>query len=445
MDQTQAGKLRRMKGASDAATDSEDRRAFIRIAAVTVGSLGLWPHGQALSLLASTAAVAPKFKVRTLTSGPKHHFFGYYGIPPWNKSGRHLACLESDFQDHLPSENESAAIGLVNSRTGRFTKVAETRAWNLQQGAMLHWNPLAPETEILFNDRRDGEVVSVVLDVRTGKKRYLPRQIDGVSRNGRYALSLTSGRLARLRPVVGYVGAKDPNLSEPHPDTDGVFLMDLRTGETKLVVSIAETYRRLVKAHPELTDRHMFFNHTVFNTNDTRFFFLARSFTPQGRLESAMFTANLDGSDLREVVPYGNGVSHFEWRNPQEILATFRFGGDEIKHVLFTDGKQDYRSIGEGFLVGDGHCSFAPDGKWIVTDRNHAETLEKSLMIYNVETKQGIKLGTFPMWEKRYFNSDLRCDLHPRWSRTGAGICFDALETTNWTRQLHIAYLDFAE
>jgi hypothetical protein len=50
-------------------------------------------------------------------------------------------------------------------------------------------------------------------------------------------------------------------------------------------------------------------------------------------------------------------------------------------------------------------------------------------------------LGTFPM--KEYLSGDLRCDLHPRWNRTGDAICFDALETTSWTRQLHVAYLDF--
>jgi len=30
-----------------------------------------------------TAAFASKLhRIRVLTSGPKHHFFGYYGIPP---------------------------------------------------------------------------------------------------------------------------------------------------------------------------------------------------------------------------------------------------------------------------------------------------------------------------------------------------------------------------
>jgi len=40
-------------------------------------------------------------QVRTWTKGPKHHFFGYYGICPWNKSGKYLVCLESDFQVNI--------------------------------------------------------------------------------------------------------------------------------------------------------------------------------------------------------------------------------------------------------------------------------------------------------------------------------------------------------
>lgn len=378
---------------------------------------------------------APRFEVKVLTTGPRHHFFGYYGIPPWNRSQSRMVCLESSFQDHLPTETESARIGLVDPTTGTFEPVAETRAWNLQQGAMLHWNPLDDENEILFNDRRDGEIVSRVLNVESGKERWLPAGIAGVSHNGKHALCLNYGRLARLRPVVGYVGARDPNPGL-NPENDGITLMNLETGETRLIVSGAGIHRRLVRDHPEIAERPLFFNHTVFNKTDTRFFFLARTFTPEQRLETGMFTSSLDGSDLREVIPYGSGVSHFDWRDGSQILATSRLGGREMKHVLFTDGRNDHRAVGEGFLEGDGHCSFAPDGQWIVTDRNHGDTREKSLMVYDVEAERGVVIGRFPMG--RYLSGDLRCDLHPRWSRTGHAICVDAIAAAG-TRQLHVA------
>ncbi|MCX8037218.1 MAG: hypothetical protein N3D11_09290 [Candidatus Sumerlaeia bacterium] len=388
----------------------------------------------------------PAVTIRCLTSGPRHHFFGYYGITPWNQSQTHLVCLESEFQDHLPRPDEAAAIGLVDAKTGAFTKVGETRAWNFQQGAMLHWNPLAPDREIIFNDRKDGDVVGVVLDVNSGQRRWLARAVSAVSHNGRYALSLTYGRLTRLRPVVGYVGTKDPNPDVAHPDNDGVFLMDLQTGEAKLVVSIGEVYRRLVGAHPELRERHMWFNHTVFNKDDTRFFFLARCWEGKDKpqLQSAMFTCNLDGSDLREVIAFGKSVSHFEWKNSRQILATFDLAGTGGKqHVLFTDGRKDYQVIGEGFLSGDGHPTFSPDEQWIANDRNNSKAGTKSLMLFHLGRGTGMVLGSFPM--KEYLSGDLRCDLHPRWNRTGDAICFDALDTRDWTRQLHVAQLRFAK
>lgn len=401
-------------------------------------------------LLALAGALPAQAKVDSqagpLTKGPRHHFFGYYGICPWNQSGTHLVCLESTFQDHLPKPEESAGVMLADARTGALRKVTETRAWNFQQGSFLHWNPLQPDREILFNERKGDQIISVACDVATGKRRELPRAINGVSRGGRHAVCLTYGRLTRMRPVVGYVGARDPNPDSAHPDNDGVFVMDLATGEARLVVSIGEVYRRLVKRHPELREKHMWFNHTVFNKDDTRFFFLARCWKEEGgrkRLESAMFTCGVDGSALREVVPFGKGVSHFEWRNEREIMATFRTAGKDLDHVLFTDGKQDYRVIGAEFFEGDGHCSFAPDAEWMVTDGADDRSVAKKLLVYNIRTKESHRAGVFPMREEKFMSSDLRCDLHPRWDRVGRAICFDAI-AADGTRQLHVARLKFS-
>lgn len=392
----------------------------------------------------SSQKTAPniEFKIRALTKGPKHHFFGYYGICPWNKSGRYLVCLESGFQDRMPKPGEKADIGLVDSRTGKFSKVAETGAWNLQQGAMLHWNPLNPESEIIYNDRQDSDIVSVILNVKSKDKRILPRAVSAVSHNGKWALSLTYGRMGRLRKVVGYEGVEDPNPDNPAPDNDGVFLMDLSTGDRKLVVSIAQVYERLLKKFPLLQGRHMWFNHTVFNKSDSRFFFLARANLPPGEVRhTAMFTANLDGSDLREAVPFDRSVSHFDWRNDKEIIATFMMDGSGRRHVLFTDGKADYKVIGDGFLDFDGHCTFSPDPNWIATNRKNNSKRQQSLLIYNVQTKRKLVLCTYDMKDKKYVSGDVRCDFHPRWDHMGRMICFDAIEPVNSTRQLHIAYL----
>jgi len=384
----------------------------------------------------------PSYTVRCLTRGPNHHFFGYYGICPWNASARQIVCLESPFQDHMPSREEPAAIGLVDVETGKFSQVATTHAWNFQQGAMLHWNPLHPDTEIIYNNRTGDEIVSVILDLKTGGKRRLPRAVNAISHSGKYALSLTYGRLGRLRKVVGYSGIEDPNPNTPHPDNDGVFLLDLTTGQSRLVVSIRQVYEMLKERHPELENAHMWFNHVVFNRSDTRFFFLARTRKPSGGLETGMFTVNVDGSDLREVIPYGKSVSHFDWRNDREIIATFNLLGRGRTHVLFTDGKANYQHLGNGCLDFDGHCTFSPDQQWLATDRRSSGAFARSLVLYDMQRGECTTLAKIDMKEKRFVSGDLRCDFHPRWSRTGDAICFDAIEPAG-TRQLHIAHLSF--
>ena len=379
-------------------------------------------------------------EVRTLTTGPKHHFFGYYSIPSWNLSETHLLCIESDFQDHLPLAEEAAAIGLVDARTGVFEKVTTTHAWNLQQGTMLHWNPLAPDSEFIHNDRVDGEIVSVIHNIETGQRRLLPRPVNAVSHNGKYALSLTYGRLQRTRKVVGYGGAVDPNADDPHPDNDGVFVVDLQTGETRLVVSIKQIYELLVDRHPILKDRDMWFNHVGFNRSDTRISFLARCWE-DGQLQTAMFTANLDGSDIYELTPFGTRVSHVDWRDDKVVLFTSDFRGRGREHVIVTDQTQDFRLLAEGELNFDGHMTFSPDRRWLVTDKNVQATLEKWLLLVRLAGEEVTVLHKFDMREQRFLSGDLRCDLHPRWNRSGNQVCVDAIDPNDGTRQLHIVSL----
>ena len=306
----------------------------------------------------------------------------------------------------------------------------------------FNWSPTDPHT-ILYNDADGGDIVSVALSLKTGKRRIYNRAIESVSPNGRFASCVTYGRLARLRPVVGYASAKDPNPDAHHPSNDGVHVLDLKSGRNRLAVSLLQFYEALAPQHPGLKDQPLFVQHSIINPASNRLFFLVRT-NVAGKLTSAMFTAGLDGADLREVVPFGRGVSHFAWRGPNEIMATFRID-DKIRHVLFRDTPNpEYTIVGPEFLDADGHCSFSPDSQRIVTDRNVSAVPAKRLMLYHLARREATVLGEFPMRTpagENYLSTDLRCDLHPRWKATGDQICFDALDTRTWTRQLHIARL----
>ena len=326
-------------------------------------------------------------------------------------------------------------------KRGKFEAITETHAWNLQQGTMLNWNPLNPDTEFIHNDRIDGDIISVIYNINTGNRRLLSRPVSALSQNGRYALSLTYGRLQRMRKVVGYTGTIDPNPTTKHPDNDGIFLIDMQSGETKLVISIKEVFEHLVDKHPFLKEKDMWFNHVGFNPSSTRFFFLARCWEG-GELQTGLFTANIDGSGLSETVPFGTRVSHFTWYNDHQIVFTSNYRGQGREHVMVTDGADDFRLLAENNLNFDGHMTFSPNREWMVTDRNVSESLEKWLILMLYQDETLTVLHKFDMHETQFLQGELRCDLHSRWNRQGDMICVDALNASDGTRQLHLIHLD---
>jgi hypothetical protein len=152
-----------------------------------------------------------------------------------------------------------------------------------------------------------------------------------------------------------------------------------------------------------------------------------------------MFTANMDGTDLRMVIPFGTGVSHFGWRNNKEVIATFTPpGGKRMKHYLFPDKTTDYRVVGDNFIIGNGHCTFTPDARWMATDRKTKESNSQSLWLFDMELNKGMILCNKPVNDKKYFSGDIRCDFHPRWNPSGDKICFDAIDTETGSRQMHL-------
>ena len=93
-------------------------------------------------------ALPSSYRIEQLTTGPRHHFYGYQGHAgntPFNASGTHVVFLETDFQDRQARKTDVAEIVLVDLATKNKTTLTQTRAWNFQQGTMMYWNPLAPD------------------------------------------------------------------------------------------------------------------------------------------------------------------------------------------------------------------------------------------------------------------------------------------------------------
>ena len=392
--------------------------------------------GQPFEILEDTPEGLPRIAhVRQVTHGPKHHFFGYYAICPWDVSGRHLVCMETEFGDRDVAEEDVAGICLIDTETGELKCIAETSAWNFQQGAMVHW--LGNRPEIVYNDLVEGSLKAVVLNVATGVRRVLPRPITSVSRDGTWAACISFGRLNTTRPGYGYPGVEDPFADDPHPKEDGLWRMDMATGACKLIASLDDVYR--VSPPPEkYADKPLWMNLVIVSPDGRHVASLSRYYRERGWATS-LFTVAADGSDPRCVIPYEWGGSHFDWADGERLIITTRLHGKRGGHVIFTNGEEDHRLLAPEVLKHDGHCHVSPDGRWMVTDSYPmGQARMQHFYMLDMKTEEVALLGRFH--EPENYRGHYRCDLHPRWSRDSNRICIDS--THDGTRQVYVVELE---
>ena len=65
--------------------------------------------------------------IHPITQSPRHHFFGYYDMRPWDPSGRYHLVLEVDFDDRPPSGDDEATVGVVDLVEGDAFKPLAAR------------------------------------------------------------------------------------------------------------------------------------------------------------------------------------------------------------------------------------------------------------------------------------------------------------------------------
>ena len=374
--------------------------------------------------------------MRPITSGPKHHWFGYYDKLQFDPSGRYVLGMEVDFEHRSPTSEDVIRVGMIDLADGdRWIELGETRAWCWQQGCMLQWIP-GSDREVIWNDREGDRFVCHVLDVHSGKKRTLGSPIYTVSPNGRTAIGADFRRINHMRPGYGYAGLPDPNRELLAPDDAGIYSVDLETGAATFQISIAQV-AAIPDPHRDLSEAKHYFNHLLFNTDGSRFIFLHRCRWGESGLHTRMMTAAADGSDIYGVGQYGY-TSHFIWRDPEHILAWARHPSHEDAFYVFQDGTQEVEVIGKGVMKVDGHCTYLADTNWILIDTYpvpRGDGKVQELYLYNVESGQRHELGEFGAAPE--YAGEWRCDLHPRSSPDGRLITIDSAHGGNG-RQIHL-------
>ncbi len=370
--------------------------------------------------------------IERLTREPAHYFYGYYDNQPFSDDLEYHLAHRVGFMNHMQSAYDVAELGMIRLRDNTFIPLAETLAWNFQQGSMFQWRN-GHKDEVIYNSMSWGTYCSIIQNVKTGAKRLIPMPVATVTADGKHALSINFPRIYWFRAGYGYAGLEDPWKNELHPKDDGVYYVDLDTGESKLILSLDDMYEI---SKPYMTNDDMRYkwkylvNHINLNTDGTRFIalFRGREDKPLSSWRTFTITANIDGSE--PYVLQDDVASHLHWRDPEHVMIYANTFGDHVWGCyLFKDKTHEVLKYDpKNEMPDDGHCSFSPDRKYILNDTYPDDEGYRKLFLYDIEKEKAYLLArilTIPHTELA--DIDMRCDLHPRWSRDGSMISFDSV------------------
>jgi len=396
-----------------------------------------------------------------ITPTDGHYFFGYYDKCPWNRAQDKIIACRTPIADRLPDSDDRLTIGFMSSDGSKqFTPVAETRAWNFQQGAMAQWF-YGDEAEcILFNIRRKEGVATSVVDLSGRVVSEYPVAIYAVSPDWRWGVSVDFGRLALLRPGYGYMGVGTRISAELFPRQDGLVRLDLRTGATKLLISYAQLAETVL---PRGVERPHWIDHIEFSPDGKRIVFLHRWLAKDGGPLTRVMSLCMDGEECRCLLDCGS-AGHGLWLGAYKYGIWGRLGTaatvarasvsrktaplrvavglarrilpDAVKRrfhresflILDTDGTNPACSTLQQipFAWRGGHPSVHPSGSWLVSDTIPDRKGRRHLFLVDLDTSCILPVLTVAH-ERASANAPFRCDLHPRWNRDGSAVCVDSI------------------
>ena len=376
--------------------------------------------------------------IRAITTGPGYHWFGYYDKLQFDPTSRYVLAMAVDFEHRAPRPGDEIRIGMIDLQDGdAWRPLGTTTAWCWQQGCMLQWIP-GSASEVIWNERDGDRYVARITDTATGASRTVPAPVYALAPDGRTAVGPDFRRLNDMRPGYGYEGIPDRFADQLAPEETGIHTVDLDTGETRQIVSVADA-AAVPYPHGDLSQAKHYFNHLLFNPDGTRFIFLHRWRTPGiPGMRTRMFTANADGSDLHVVDDYG-GMSHFIWRDRETILAWSWQPSHEGAFYVYRDRTDQVEVIGTHAMTLNGHCTYLSDPDWILNDTYPRDgTRTQELYLYHVPTATRVELGAFHA--PAAYRDESRCDLHPRSDPSGHLVTIDSAHAGG--RQIYL--LDIA-
>lgn len=368
-------------------------------------------------------------------------FFGYNDKTPFSgDSTKLLANLVEASDQDLQSEGKDMKIGfynisLDNEKSNNFNLIDTTTTWSWQQGCMLQWNPKNPTDEIVYNKMVNGKFGAVVFSLKEKKIiKLLNHPIYSLSPSGKHAGTLNFSRLGRLRPGYGYRMLNDHNKNANAPLDDGLFLIELETGEANLIISLYELAKDADKLNYE-----NYINHISFSPDGGSLVFFHIWMDSNNKKNIRFIHYNLNTKE-KIVLEDEMIVSHFCWRNEHSIMVTCKKIKETRWRYLLYEINDEVKSSDLGIpLQTDGHPMQSPMNPLLyVSDSRLDKRRSDKIFLFSEDGKKVFEVAKF--FFPFGYDGPVRCDLHPRWDRRNKFICADIVYKNR--RSMAIVELD---
>lgn len=351
------------------------------------------------------------------------YFFGFHDKCPWSPDNKFLLAHKYTNDLIMPTGSEKVEIGYFTGKDQtEFMLLGTTRTWNWQMGSMLQW--IGNTNNIIFNDYNGANHVAKVIDMNGNLLKEYSKPIAAVSPDGNYALSHSFIRLQKAAPAYGYASSDDNLASNNMPNNDGIYLLNLKANDSQLIFSIVDIANYDSEKYTK--ESYHYFTHCLFSPSGKRFAFYHRWLEKNNQTWTRLFTCNIDGLDIFKF-DFDGVITHLAWQNDKYLLAYGYKKSVGDHYYLLQDKTNNFKIIGKNIFTSDGHPQFAPDQENIITDTYPDRLRRQYLIRYNVNSKKRDDIAVIK--SPLSYTGNIRCDLHPRWDRTGKSIAFDSSHT----------------
>ena len=397
--------------------------------------------------------LAPEARLEAVTPQAESLFFGFHDVTPFSPDGRRLLVhrLQPDWQGMADTMGE-AEICLWEPEQDTVSVLGRTTAWNFQQGSRLQWLP-GPSERFIYNRIRDGRLVAAICNPDGSVEREIAGGVYGIAHDGGWGVSVDFTALAHRWPAYGYAALRQLPDNED-PTANGLWRIDLASGERRLIVSLAQ-----VLAHwGQSEGSGHFLTHPQISPDGSRIVFMHRFFSSDGGLYTRLLCCDEQGGELRLLAE--EKVSHFDWMDDRRLLVWARFSGGGMAQLRASGsldkawlrpllnlarrmtGRWKKRLLAESFwlidvdeptnrqrygwpqLDSDGHPMVARSHDWLLIDTYPDATGTLPLILQHRGSGRRIDVARI-VDGVITTDTDAKCDLHPRWDRSETRIAID--------------------